>query len=64
MEKAIERNRAKWARWRKYEAVLRRIRLRIFDYEDQGKFLKAQRVILRIKKIMEPLWEAQKKVNA
>lgn len=32
-------------RFHKYERMLRRIRLRIFDYEDQGKLDKAQRII-------------------
>ena len=44
-------------RFHKYEAMLRRIRLRVFDYEDQGKSEKAERVIERIKAICKPMWE-------
>lgn len=43
-------------RFFKYERMLRRIRLRIFNYEDQGKLEKAQRVIERIKRICGPMW--------
>lgn len=59
LQQAIERNRAKWKKWRKYEAVLRRIRLRIFHYQDQGKLLKAERIMLRCKQILKPLWESR-----
>lgn len=61
LEKKIEENRRKQARYRKYERVLRRVRLRIFDYEDEGaeKFAKAQRVIKKCKAILQPLWIAQ-----
>lgn len=44
-------------RFHKYERMLRRIRLRVFGYEDQGKLDKAQRVIERIKVICGPMWE-------
>jgi hypothetical protein len=44
-------------RFCKYEKLLRRIRLRIFNYEDQGKLEKAQRVIARIKAICGRTWE-------
>jgi len=44
-------------RFHKYERMLRRIRLRVFGYEDQGKLEKAQRVIARIKAICGPMWE-------
>lgn len=61
LEKKIEENRRKHARYRKYETVLRRVRLKIFDYEDEGpeKLAKAQRVIAKCKAILRPLWEAQ-----
>ena len=36
-------------RFYKYERLLRRIRLRMFRYEDDGKLEKAQRIIERIK---------------
>lgn len=48
-------------RFHKYERMLRRIRLRIFDYEDQGKLDKAHRVIARIKVICGPWWERRAK---
>lgn len=53
LKQAIWQNR----RFHKYEAMLRRLRLRIFDYEDQGRMDKAQRVIKRIKTICRPWWE-------
>lgn len=61
LQDAIERNRRKWARWRKYEAMLRRIRLRVFDYEDSGQSEKAEQVVRRIKKILAPKWAAERK---
>jgi hypothetical protein len=48
-------------RFHKYEAMLRRIRLRIFDYEDQGKLEKAQRIIERIKVVCGPWWTKRAK---
>jgi len=36
--------------------LLRRIRLRVFQYEDDGKLEKAQRIIERIKVICVPWW--------
>lgn len=59
LQQAIARNREKWKKWRKYEAVLRRIRLRIFEYQDAGKMLKAERIMLRCKQILKPMWEAR-----
>ena len=53
LKRAIRDNR----RFHKYEAMLRRIRLRVFQYEDTGKMEKAQRVIERIKIICGPWWE-------
>ena len=44
-------------RFHKYEAMLRHIRLRIFDYEDMGTLDKAERIIKRIKVICGPWWE-------
>jgi hypothetical protein len=43
-------------RFHKYERLLPRIRLRIFDYEDMGKLGKARRIIARIKAICGPTW--------
>ncbi len=48
-------------RFHKYERMLRRIRQRIFDYEDEGKLDKAHRVIRRIKLICGPWWERRAK---
>ncbi len=48
-------------RFHKYERLLRRIRLRLFDYEDAGKLAKAERVIARIKAICGPTWERRAK---
>jgi hypothetical protein len=48
-------------RFHKYEAMLRRIRLRIFDYEDQGKLEKAHRIIKNIKLICGPWWDKRAK---
>jgi len=45
----------------KYERMLRRIRLRVFEYEDAGNLEKAQRVIAKIKVICGPRWEARQK---
>lgn len=45
----------------KYERMLRRIRLCIFEYEDAGKLEKAHRVIAKIKVICGPRWDARKK---
>lgn len=45
----------------KYERMLRRIRLRIFDYEDACNLEKAQRIIANIKVICGPRWEARVK---
>jgi hypothetical protein len=48
-------------RFHKYERLLRHIRLRIFDYEDQGKMEKAHRIITRIKTICGPTWRKRAK---
>ncbi|QDU94067.1 hypothetical protein [Lignipirellula cremea] len=45
----------------KYERLLRRLRLNIFEFEDAGKREKAQRVIARCKAICEPHWESRAK---
>ena len=48
-------------RFCKYERLLRQIRLRIFDYEDQGKLAKAHRIIEKIKVICGPRWKKRAK---
>ena len=45
----------------KYERLLRRVRLRTFEYEDAGKLDKAQRVVAKIKAICGPRWEKRAK---
>lgn len=53
LQRRIRENR----RFHKYVRLMRRIRLRIFEYEDQGTLEQAQRVIERIKLIWGPRWE-------
>jgi hypothetical protein len=48
-------------RFHKYERMLRQIRLRVFEYEDQGRLEQAQRIIERIKAICGPWWEKRAK---
>ena len=48
-------------RFHKYERLLRHLRLRIFDYEDQGKVEKAQRIIEQIKVICGRTWDKRAK---
>ena len=59
LKEAIARNRFRQARFKKYEAVLRRLRQRVFDYDDAGKGDKASRLIQRCKAICMPLWDAR-----
>ena len=42
------------------QKLLRRLRLRIFEYEDMGRLEKAQQVIERIKLICGPTWGRRK----
>ena len=55
LKQAIWENR----RFHKYERLLRRIRLRVFEYEDSGRLTKAERVIARIKTICGPMWKSE-----
>jgi hypothetical protein len=57
LKQAIKDNR----RFHKYERLLRHIRQRIFDYEDQGKLEKANRLIEKIKVICNPWWTKRAK---
>lgn len=61
LQKAIEKNRFKHERFKKAESLLRRLRQRIFDYEDESpaKADKATRLIDRCKARLKPLWEAR-----
>lgn len=59
---AIKRNRTKHGRWKRAETTLRKIRLRIFDYEDesQAKYEKARRVMATCQRILAPKWAAER----
>jgi len=59
--KSLQRKIRENQRFHKYERMLRRISLRIFEYEDQGKLEKAHRVIAKIKVICGPTWERRAK---
>jgi hypothetical protein len=61
MVKSLKRAIRDNQRFCKYERMLRRIRLRVFGYEDAGKLDKAERVIARIKVICGPMWEKRAK---
>jgi hypothetical protein len=64
LQQKIERNRLRQARFRKAEQLLRKMRQRIFDYEDHDnahgttKLAKCQRIMDRCKRILQPLWQA------
>lgn len=55
LAEAIKRNRIKQARYRRAEKVLRAVRQRVFDYEDQGKYDKARKVMETCHRILAPL---------
>lgn len=57
-------NRIREARRDRAEKVLRQVRQRVFDYEDEGKGEKAQRVMATCKRIAMPRWEAQADARA
>ncbi len=59
--KSLQRKIRENQRFHKYERMLRRLRLRIFEYEDAGKLEKAHRVIAKIKVICGPMWERRAK---
>lgn len=62
LDKAIARNRIRQARFKRAERVLRAVRLKIFDYEDEGdaKYKKAQRVMETCHRILAPKWQAER----
>jgi hypothetical protein len=64
LKDAIGRNRQRHARFEKYEALLVRLCLRVFDYEAAGKEDKAERVMQRCKAICMPFWEARKRATS
>lgn len=55
----IKENRTREARRDKAERILRAVRVRIFDYEDEGREEKARQIIARCKAILRPRWEAR-----
>ena len=57
LEQAIRENQQHF----KYERLLRRVRLRIYEYEDAGKLEKSERVIAKCKVICGPRWNARAK---
>lgn len=61
IQEKIKHKQWKDARYRKAERVLRRIRQRIFDYEDAGKLEKAHKVMGYLQVILAPYWEACRK---
>jgi hypothetical protein len=61
MQAAIRRNQVRNARYNRAEKVLRSIRLKIFDYEDTGKYDKAQKVMDTCKRILAPKWKARQR---
>lgn len=61
MEKKIAHKIWKDARFRKAERILRRIRQRIFDYEDMGKLDKAHKVMDYLQNVLAPYWAACRK---
>lgn len=60
LKDAIARNQRRQARFKKYERILRRVRQRVFDYEDAGKLDKAQNIMRRCQAILAPKWEAER----
>lgn len=59
LAQAIARNRRREARRDRAERVLRQVRLRIFDYEDNGLGEKAAKVMETCKRICKPRWDAR-----
>ena len=55
LEQTIKQHR----RCRRYEKIIRQLRLRIFDYEDAGKGEKADRILRKAKKICKPQWDRE-----
>lgn len=65
MQRAVIRNQNRVARHKKAERLLRRLRQRIFDYDDEGpaKAQKATRLMERCKARCMPTWEAEAKTR-
>ncbi len=47
----------------KHERLLRRIRIRLSDYQDTDRTEKAERIIKKIKAICQPEWRRRSKRN-
>lgn len=62
LNESIASNRFRQHRYKRAERVLRQVRLRIFDYEDEGpeKYAKARRVMARCQETLAPLWRSQR----
>jgi hypothetical protein len=58
LQTSIQRNQQRQAKFKKAERILRLVRQRVFDYEDQGKGEQAARIIQKCKTILAPLWQA------
>jgi len=61
LQQAIARNRIRQARFKRAEITLRKVRQRVFDYEDAGKGEKASKVIATCQRILAPKWEAERR---
>ena len=60
LQQALARNRMRQARFKRAEITLRRVRQRIFDYEDAGLLVKAKKVMATCQRVLAPLWRAQR----
>lgn len=67
LKDAIKLNQRKQARYKKYERILRRLRQRIFDYEDYDaandnshQYDKARYLMTRCQDILAPSWQQQR----
>ena len=49
---------------RRYEKIIRQIRLRVFDYEDDGRGEKAARVLAKCKAICMEQWRREAEARA
>ena len=59
LEQAIVNNRKREERFNKAERMLRRLRQRVFDYQDAGRGEQADYLMLKCKKRLAPRWKAQ-----
>ena len=59
LQESIRRNRIRQARYKRAETTLRKIRQRVFDYEDAGKSDKASKVMATCQRILAPFHQAR-----